>query len=99
MDIANYIALRNNIINKETYLYFYKHLKNNLTSYYIGKDRIDDYYNLLTKDKKNTDGDIVCILPYGVKDLRVTKISRSNTNISIDKLKKDLIDYMEEKCL
>jgi 3-dehydroquinate synthase len=98
MDIANYIALRNNIIDKKTYLYFHKHLKNNLTEYHIGEDRIEDYYDLLTKDKKNTDGDIVCILPYGIKDLRVTKIG-NGTNISIDKLKKDLKHYMEGKCL
>ncbi len=99
MDIANYVALKNNIIDEETYLYFHKHLKNNLTPYYIDNDRIEDYYNLLMKDKKNTDSDIVCILPYGIKDLRITKVSDSNTDISIDKLKRDLVDYMEDKCL
>jgi len=53
----------------------------------------------LMKDKKNTDSDIVCILPYGIKDLRVTKVGDNNKNITIDKLKSDLVDYMEEKCL
>ena len=99
MDIANYISLKNNIIDEDTYLYFNKHLEKNLIPYYIGIDRIDDYCNLLMKDKKNTDNDIVCILPYGIKDLKITKISENNTDITIDKLKSDIINYMEERCL
>ena len=70
-----------------------------LIPYHIGIDRIDDYYSLLMKDKKNTDNDIVCILPYGIKDLRITKISDNDANISTDKLKKDIANYMEDRCL
>jgi 3-dehydroquinate synthase len=99
MDIANYIALKNNIIDEKTYSYFHKYLEKNLISYYIGSDKIEEYCELLMKDKKNTDSDIVCILPYGIKDLRVTKVGDNNKNITIDKLKSDLVDYMEEKCL
>ena len=91
MDIANYISLKNNIIDEDIYLYFHKHLEKNLTPYCINNDRIDDYYSLLLKDKKTTDGDIVCILPYGIKDLRIVKIGENNTDISIDKLKSDII--------
>ena len=99
MDIANYISLKNNIIDENTYLYLHKYLEKNLISYHIGADRIDDYCNLLMKDKKNTDNDIVCILPYGIKDLRITKISDNGVDISIDKLKRDIANYMERRCL
>jgi len=99
MDIANYVSLKNNIIDENTYLYLHKYLEKNLIPYHIGIDRIDDYYSLLMKDKKNTDNDIVCILPYGIKDLRITKISDNDANISIDKLKKDIANYMEDRCL
>jgi len=99
MDIANYIALKNDIIDKKTYFYFYKYLKKNLIPYYINNDRMEEYYQLLLKDKKSIDNNIICILPYGIKNLKVVKISDSHTDISIDKLKSDLVDYMEKRCL
>ena len=47
----------------------------NLIDYRVPADLQEEYHSLLMKDKKNVDNCIVCVLPYGIGDIRVTKIT------------------------
>ena len=79
MDMANFVALRRGLISQETYDELYKVLEKNLPSYQIDPKDLDAYFKLLSKDKKNIGKSVVCILPYGKGDLRVTPIKDLRT--------------------
>ena len=52
---------------------------------------LDGYISNLLKDKKNVGRQLVCILPYGVADYRVTHIE------DIDNLSSILEEYFDER--
>jgi len=88
MDLANYVSLRKGLINKEQYTKLHSALKMNLIEYRVPEKLESEYYSLLKKDKKNIDNCIVCVLPYGIGDIRVTKI------VDHDELKNIIHEYM-----
>ena len=89
MDLANYISLKMGFIDRETFSALHQSLKNNLPTYRLSEDLLEGYFALLARDKKNIDDSLVCILPYGIGDIRVTKIDNLETT-------KNLVrEYME----
>jgi len=74
MDLANYVSLRKGLIDIKTYNKLNSVLKMNLIDYRVPIDLESKYYSLLRKDKKNIDNCVVCVLPYDIGDIRVTKI-------------------------
>ena len=78
MDIANFVSLQLGYISKDIYDYFYEFLKKNIPKFKLKKEDLNLYLSLISKDKKNTGDSIVCILPYGVGDIRVKKIADKN---------------------
>jgi 3-dehydroquinate synthase len=88
MDLANYISFRKGFINKKQYEELYSAIKMNLIDYRVPIELEEEYYSLLKKDKKNIDDCIVCVLPYELGDIRVTKI------IDHQELKNIIHEYM-----
>lgn len=89
MDLANYISMKLGFISREVFDLLHKLLEKNLPTYKLPKDKLPSYLSLLSKDKKNIDNSLVCILPYGVGDIRVTKID------DIESIGKIVQEYME----
>ena len=75
MDLANYVSLRKGFITKEQYEELHSILEMNLIDYRVPAELQSKYYSLLRKDKKNIDNCVVCVLPYNIGDIRVTKIT------------------------
>ncbi len=87
MHLANYAAFKFGLITKDHLEYLQSKILFNIPEYKI--EDIDEYITLLLQDKKNTSTDLVCILPHGVKDFRVTTIS------DIAKLKSCIEEWAE----
>lgn len=71
MHMANYIAQQMDLIDDD-YWEMQEVIAFNLPNYSI--EHIAEYIDILMRDKKNEDGSLVCILPYGKADMRVVKI-------------------------
>lgn len=70
MDIANFISLRFGYIDKRTFEDMHNIVLRNLPTFRINEDMIDDYIRALSKDKKNIDNNLVCILTNGPGSMR-----------------------------
>tara|TARA_R110000824_G_scaffold139659_5_gene304911 strand:- start:7123 stop:8166 length:1044 start_codon:yes stop_codon:yes gene_type:complete len=90
MDLANYISLRMGFIDNKTFDTLHRSLKNNLPTYRISENMLEGYMKLLSRDKKNIDNSLVCILPYGIGDMRVTKVS------DLQVMRRLIKEYMEK---
>jgi len=88
MHIANYVSFRLGNIDKQTLDFLQSCIAFNLPEYKV--KNIDQYVSALLKDKKNVDSSLVCILPYGVADYRVTELK------DMGLLKSILEDYSNE---
>ena len=76
MRIANYIAYRRGLIDWEVFSRLNGVLGKNMPDFSIIKSgKLDHFVDLLLKDKKSVGQSVVCVLPYGIEDMRVTKIS------------------------
>jgi 3-dehydroquinate synthase len=89
MDLANYISMSLGLIDRKTYDSLHKLLEKNLPTYKLPKDKLPSYLNLLSKDKKNIDNSLVCILPYGIGDIRITRID------DLGSISRVIQEYME----
>ena len=89
MHIANYVSYRLGFIPKDTLDYLQSKIEFNLPAFEM--EDLDGYISNLLKDKKNVGRQLVCILPYGVADYRVTHIE------DIDNLSSILEEYFDER--
>ena len=88
MHLANYIAYRLGYIDDVVLQKLQKCIEFNLPNYLI--KNVEGYVSKLMKDKKNTDSNLVCILPRDIGRYGVTTIS------DIDNLKVIIQDYFDE---
>ena len=72
IDISNYIGMRMGTISTEEYEKLYSLISPNLPTYILTQSMVATYLKLLLKDKKNVGDALVCILPYGIEDIRLT---------------------------
>ena len=63
MDIANFVALYVGRITKDKFKKLRNLIHKNIPDYGIELDKVDNFIELLKKDKKSVKGAIVCILP------------------------------------
>jgi len=89
MDIANFVSLSFGIINVDMYLYFKKILQKNMPNFKLSYSNLDLFMKTLSKDKKNINNSIVCILPYGIGDVRVHEIKNTQ------ELRQIIFDYVK----
>lgn len=74
MDIANFISWKQGLITKEVFDSLHGILKKNIPSYVISSQLMPDYLAALSKDKKNTNDDLTCILTQGLGRMKKMQI-------------------------
>lgn len=62
IDMANYISCNLGFIDNKTYKRINKIIQKNIPNFSLDKSNIDEYMKILSKDKKNKNSSIVCIL-------------------------------------
>lgn len=87
MDIANFISLCLGMITQERYENLKKVLSKNMPDYKLKSTDVENFVNLLKKDKKSTKGKIVCILPVGKEKVKVVDINDE------ERLKSLILEY------
>ncbi len=65
MDIANFISHRLGHLDRQQFEDIHALLKKNMPEFKLDKDTIESYTEALSKDKKNLDDNLVCILSSG----------------------------------
>lgn len=70
MDMANYISLKRGLISQTQFDEMHAILKKNIPGYRIPKVQLPAYMAALSKDKKNTGGDLTCILTHGLGKMK-----------------------------
>jgi 3-dehydroquinate synthase len=91
MDLANFISLRLGNITREEFLLLRSFLQKNLIDYKIPSEKLNEYFSLLMKDKKNVDNSLVCVIPYGIGDIRLHKFDH------LEPVKSFIKEYMDYK--
>jgi 3-dehydroquinate synthase len=71
MDIANYISASLGFIKWDLYDKIHKIIKKNIPSYNMNIAKVEEYFSILSKDKKNIDNSITCILLNDIGDAEV----------------------------
>jgi len=80
MDLANYISASFGFISWDLYDKIHKLIKKNIPSYNMSSDKISAYFDTLSKDKKNIDDSITCILLNNIGNAEV-KVINNKTSI------------------
>jgi len=75
MDMANYISASFGFISWGLYDKIHKLIKKNIPSYNMSSDEINVYFDILSKDKKNIDDSITCILLNNIGNAEVKVIN------------------------
>lgn len=88
MHMANYVSYKLGLISEAVYKYLQSCIEFNLPEFRLAN--LDEYMNILQKDKKNINKSIVCILPHGIANMQVTPIT------DLAALKQILISYTDE---
>ncbi len=88
IDMANFLSYKLGYINHEKYKKINQIIRKNIPDFNIRPDQLKQYIDLLSKDKKNIDDSIVCILPEGDK-IKVKKITNK------EKIKKHISEYFK----
>lgn len=74
MDIANLLSVKLGLLDEATYNIIHKKLKINFPDYDLTTINVEKYVSFLSRDKKNTDDQLVCILSEGKGKLVKKKI-------------------------
>ena len=87
MDLANFIALNKNLLDKNNFNRIHAILNKNMPQFSFSEDNIEKYCEALSKDKKNKGNQLGCILCH-----RPGILERAYMNIDED-LKKLILSY------
>ena len=87
MDIANFVSYKLGFIHESLYQALHGIIEKNIPDVTLEEDEIDEYMNLLSKDKKNVGNSVTCILLKGAQTPDVVKIKND------DKFKKIIQEY------
>ena len=90
MDIANYISLKLGYIDEQTFKSMHQILYKNLPVFHLKNDIREDYFKALSRDKKNIDSDLVCILTCGPGSMQKAQIPLG------EKLKSMILAYFNK---
>jgi len=91
MDIANYISMNLEYLDRDSFEWMHKVLKRNMPSFRLGEKQINDYFNALSRDKKNIGENLSCILCFGLARMRKIEVPLD------DRLKSLILSYFGEK--
>lgn len=79
MDVANFLSVRYGYLSQGTYRAMRRLLEKNLPLLTIREEQLEDLLAVLSKDKKNTDSDLTCILTGGPGAMKKVRISMDGT--------------------
>lgn len=79
MDVANFLSVRYGYLSQGTYRAMRRLLEKNLPLLTIREGQLEDLLAVLSKDKKNTDSDLTCILTSGPGVMKKVRISMDGT--------------------
>ncbi|MBM9577304.1 3-dehydroquinate synthase [Leptospira sp. 201903070] len=83
MDLANFLSYRLGFMPESDYSFIRALLKANFPEASFSDFSIDDYCNLLNKDKKNVNANLTCILSRGIGKLEVRELELNIQNRSL----------------
>jgi 3-dehydroquinate synthase len=91
IDMANYISASLGFIKWDLYVKIHNIIKKNIPSFRMGVDEVEKYIRILSKDKKNIDDSITCILldDYGDAKVRVIKDKDNMKNLIVKYFRKE----------
>lgn len=75
MDLANFIAFKENYITRDNYKYYRSVLEKNFPKLKLKNKEINSFIELLKKDKKASSKEIICILPKSTNQMIIHPIS------------------------
>lgn len=87
MDIANFLSFKLKYINECEFELLHNILNKNMPNFYLNDINIDLYIEALTKDKKNINNKLGCILYFGIGKIEKTFIDFDSS------LRKHLLEY------
>ncbi len=87
MDLANYISLKMKMLSEKDFLFMNRILMKNMPAFEITESHLDSYLHALSKDKKNTDKNLTCILTEGPGQMKKMTIPLD------DKLRQLILSY------
>ncbi len=90
IDLANYIAYKNGLITDEMFNKIHEIIFFNIPQFEINIKNIDEYINVLRKDKKNIDNKLGCILP-----IEIGKVKKIYVDFN-DQLTKIILEYFSK---
>jgi 3-dehydroquinate synthase len=92
MDIANYVSLNLGYLNEEKFESMHKILANNMPSFRLQDNMVEDFFEALSRDKKNIGKNLGCILTSGPGSMKKVQIPLD------DKLKNIILSYFKVGC-
>ncbi|EMJ96549.1 AroB-related putative sugar phosphate phospholyase (cyclizing) [Leptospira alstonii] len=93
MDLANFLSYRFGLATETDYRLMRTLLKANFPDFQFSNFSIDEYCNLLQKDKKNVNANLTCILSRGMGKLEVyeMELNSENRNLILEYFSKEYI--------
>jgi 3-dehydroquinate synthase len=89
IDMANYISYRLGVIDGKIYKKINKIIQKNIPKFSLNNYEIDEYMKILSKDKKNKNNSIVCILLKSYGQAEIVEIDNKEI------LKEFILDYFK----
>jgi 3-dehydroquinate synthase len=89
IDMANYISYRLGFIDGKIYKKINKIIQKNIPKFSLNNYEIDEYMKILSKDKKNKNNSIVCILLKSYGQAEIVEIDNKEI------LKEFILDYFK----
>ena len=90
IDIANYISYKNGLITSKMFDEMHEIILFNIPQFELNPINIDEYINILRKDKKNIDNKLGCILP-----IEIGKVKKIYVEFN-DQLTKIILEYFSK---
>lgn len=90
MDVANYISLNLGCLSRNNFESMHKMLARNMPSFHLKSDMIDEYFEALSRDKKNIGNSLGWIQSCGPGCMRKTQIPLD------EKLKSIILSYFQQ---
>lgn len=90
IDLANYISYKNGLITCKMFEEMHEIILFNIPQFEINTNNIDEYINILKKDKKNIDNKLGCILP-----IEIGKVKKIYVEFN-DRLTNIILEYFSK---
>ncbi len=91
MDLANFISVKRGLLKPDVFDQMRAHLEKNIPVYHFSVREMDSYLDALSRDKKNTDTQLSCILTQGPGQMMKKQIPMDQV------LRENILEYFLKK--